>query len=472
MQNSKLIVLLKTFDETILAELHKFVSSPFRNEQKNVISLYQTLYKLAPTYKKPNIEKEYIWKHIYPKETYNDIRLRRLMTDLLRVCEDFIIYKQAEKDKLTQQTYLLQYYRANELDKHFNTCLRNIRNHQAQYPQQDIWHYNKEFTIEREISMHIGKQRNRTIDPNLQVLSNKLDAYFLVNKLKCCCYIVSYQNIRKGEYNLPMLDAILAHLNEHDYSAAPMIVFYKYALLVLLEPDNRTYFEQLKATLLDNLPLFAQEEIEEMFLTLRNYCIKRANKGDQKYLNELFEVYKIEIAHNILSPNNELSPFTYKNMVTLGMKLQKYDWTKTFIEENKTHLAQDFQESSYAFNLARLYFDTGNFENIIPLLNQMEYKEIFIELSSKTLLMKTYFELEEFEALHSFLDSFQMFIRRKKKTLGYHWNSYMNLIKATRQLVRLQYNNNKNIEKVIANIQNEKAIVDKKWLLDKLALFV
>lgn len=472
MQDSKLISLLKTFDENTLAELKKFVASPFHNEQKKVISLYQILHKLAPTYQKPNIEKEYIWKQIYHKEAYNDIRIRRLMTDLLRVCEAFIIYKQNEKDKLSQQTHLLQYYRANELDKHFNTCLRNIRSYQEQHPQQDIWHYNKEFAIEREISMYIGKQRNRTKDPNLQVLSDKLDAYFLVNKLRCCCYIVSYQNIRKGEYNLPMLDEILAHLNQHDYSDAPMIIFYQYALLVLLEPQNTTYFEKLKATLLDNLSLFAKEEQDEMFLTLRNYCIKRANKGDQKYLNELFEVYKIEIAHKILSPNNDLSPFTYKNMVTLGMRLQKYDWTKTFIEENKTHLAQEFQESSYAFNLARLYFDTGKFENIITLLNQMEYKEIFIELSSKTLLMKTYFELEEFEVLHSFLDSFQMFIRRKKKTLGYHWNSYMNLIKATRQLVRLQYKNNKNVEEFILKLQEEKAIVDKRWLLEKLALLV
>ncbi len=468
MKNSKLILLLQTFDEDTLREFRKFVRSPFHNEQKKVTALLEYLYKLAPEFKKNLVAKERVWKKLFSDTPYNDVQMRRLMANLLRLGESFITWKKMEADPVTQQSYQLQYYREHQLDKHFVGSLRNIRKWQETHPTQDIWHYHREFVIEREIAKSISQQQNRIIDPNLQLLSDKLDAHFLINKLKCSCYIISYQNLKKTSYNLPMLQEVLDHLKKHDYSHIPMIEFYHYALLVLLEPNEDAHFEKLKKTLTNNLDLFDDEEVTEMFLALRNYCIKRSNQGEARYLEELFELYKMEVKNSLAVDNKKLSPFTYKNIVTLGIRLKKYDWTQNFIEENKKALASEFQASSYAFNLARLFFQKSEFEKIIPLLNEMEYKDIFIELSAKHLLMKTYYEMQEYEVLYSFLDSFQMFIRRKKKLLGYHCTGYMNLIKMTRQLVRLQYGKKDDIEKFKQKILKMEEMVDKRWVLGKI----
>ncbi len=469
MEQSKLIVLIRTFSKEELQELYDFVHTPFFNKKPFVPDLYDLIYDESPHFSK--LEKEQLWKQIFPQKAYNDIRMRRLMADLLGVCKEYIAWRKFDQDQRTQHLYQLQYFREKQLDKHFNTSRRNIEKWQEQHPRQDIWHYYHQYRLEREIGMSIAQQRKRTADPNLQVLSNHLDAFYLINKLKACCYILNYQTLNLVEYDLPLLEEILLHLQKKTYHHIPIIDFYYCVLQSLLEKENTSYFQRLKNILVENLQLFTKEEINEMFTFARNYCIKRANQGDTAYLTELLELYQLEIENGLLlNAEGKLSPFTYKNIVTLGIRSKRYEWTQTFIEQNKAVLAKEFQDSSYAFNLARLYFQQSEFEKIIPLLNEMEYREIFIELSAKNLLMKTYYELEEFEVLHSFLDSFQMFIRRKKKTLGYHCTSYLNLIKATRQLMRLHYGKQEAVAPFKEKMTSIKEIVDKQWILEKVAL--
>jgi len=50
--------------------------------------------------------------------------------------------------------------------------------------------------------------------------------------------------------------------------------------------------------------------------------------------------------------------------------------------------------------------------------------------------LQSYFELGEFPALASLLDSFTTFIQRQTK-LGYHRERYLNLIKYTKKLMKI-----------------------------------
>ncbi len=469
MHNSKLVFLFQTFNNSTLKDLKKWVRSPFHNEQKPVIALFDYLYEMAPNFIEKYLKKEIVWQLIHKGERYDGNRMRRLMADLLKVCEEYISWQKLEEDRYTKKTYQLQYYQEKNLPKHFATCLRSLQSYQAKNPRQSSWYPYHQYRLEREIGQSIAKQRDRNVEPNLQVLSNHLDAFYLIHKLKTCCYMMNYKNFHLTEYELPLLSEILAHCAKTDYNELPMIGFYYHTLNAFIEPTNPTHFEALKNNLLNNLNIYTKEEALEMFVAARNYCIQQVNKGNSDYLHQLFSLYEIEIEHQILlDANNTISPFTYKNIVTLGMKLQKYDWTQAFIESHKEYLTNEFQASSYAFNLARLYFQQGKFEEIISLLNQMEHREIFIELAAKTLLLKTYYELKEFEVLHSFLDSFQMFIRRKKKVLRYHGTSYLNLIKMMRQLIRLNYYKGKNKEVLQAKILETKELAAKNWVLEKL----
>ncbi len=470
MENSKLLVLVRTFSVAECRELSEFASCQLHSKKAYIAELLDFILAKAPDFNPQNLQKEQAWKHLYPNKPYNDTRIRRLMTDAQKLCEQFIVYKQLNQNQIQQKIYQLQYYRSHKLKKHFDSTLREIEKLKTQYQKTNIWTPFYEFAIEREKSIFIAQQRIRTVEPNLQLMTDKLDLFYLVNKLKSCCYILNYQNLNAKEYQLPLLEEVLQHLNKLDETQHPLLQFYYQALLTLSEEKSLEYFRKMKQILQENHPVFESKELVDMFVFARNYCIKQANKGNTHFLQDLFDLYQLETELGLIVIDNQLSPFTYKNVVTLGIKLKKFEWTENFIETYKEYLVDEFRASTYAFNLARLYFDQGAFEKVIPLLYQVAYKEIFLELSAKTMLMKTYYELEEFDALESFIDSFQMFLRRKK-SLAYHQVNYLNLLKFVRRMIRLDRSNKTKINAFKEEVKNATDLADANWLIEKLKTF-
>ena len=64
-----------------------------------------------------------------------------------------------------------------------------------------------------------------------------------------------------------------------------------------------------------------------------NYCVGRINFGINKFMSELFNLYKHTLKKGLLIENGQLSQWTYMNIATLGQRLNKFNWTKSFLDE-------------------------------------------------------------------------------------------------------------------------------------------
>lgn len=82
-------------------------------------------------------------------------------------------------------------------------------------------------------------------------------------------------------------------------------------------------------------------------------------------------------------------------------------------------------------------------------------------LDVRRMLLKSYFERGEWLSLASLLDSFAVFIRRQK-ALGYHRESYRNLIRFTKKLARRGADRT-----LAARINACPAVAEREWLLSK-----
>ncbi|MEY4928021.1 MAG: hypothetical protein RI894_2457, partial [Bacteroidota bacterium] len=101
MQQSRLITLLRTLDRYEIARLRKLVCSPFFNENEQLVRL---LDELKATYWKTEeaeeeTNKQKIWALINGEKAYNDLKFRRLCSDLLRLCELFLIQIQFDSEE-------------------------------------------------------------------------------------------------------------------------------------------------------------------------------------------------------------------------------------------------------------------------------------------------------------------------------------------------------------------------------------
>lgn len=84
------------------------------------------------------------------------------------------------------------------------------------------------------------------------------------------------------------------------------------------------------------------------------------------------------------------------------------------------------------------------------------------------MLLKTYFELEEYLALDSLVDSFRIYLRRSSKIPKEVKQQYMNVLRFAKRLSTLHPGDQKGVLRVKNQVVNCKALAAKRWLMEKI----
>jgi len=270
------------------------------------------------------------------------------------------------------------------------------------------------------------------------------------------------------DYEPVFAKEILEHLSQVNYEHIPAINIYYHIFLMLTEEDNEPYFDKLLALLTKHAIQSPPEEAQALYGQAQNYCILKINSGQGDFMEKLFGIYKIVLENEIILNQGMLSVWDYKNIVTVGSRIGKFDWVEQFINDYKGKLPLDFQETAFSFNLARLFFSKKEYGKVIELLATVEYQDVFYLLDSKTMLLKTYFEMNEEEALYALLDSFKVLINRKKIVAPNYRTNYGNLIKHTKKLMNFRNGKKVDLPALLKSLETDSNVADLGWLKQKI----
>lgn len=466
MKKSKLLDVFRSLEGNQIRLLGEFLDSPYHNKNQLACKLFKYLERCYPDFKDKKIERKLVFSKIFPKEPYNDLKMRHLFSLLLKCTEEFLIAEAQKEDPTLSNILLLQEYRKLKLQKHFSATLRKISDLRKKNNKKGIQYFYHSYRIEQEVELIDSLFQERRNETNLQNVSDQLDAFYVTSKLKQICEIVSYQHLFNQEYELKMMQEILDHLEENHYQN-PVINIYYYGFLTLKEPENRNHFLHLKKELIQHQHELSRDELADAHALARNSVIRRMNLGAKVY-QELLDLYKLGLEVGILlDEKGEMSPASFKNIVAVGLRVKEFDWVKSFIESHSKKINTQERDSYRKYGMARWHFANGDYEEVIFLLNQINYADIFMMLDSKVVLMQTYYESEEFDALESLLESFNQLLIRKK-ILGYHKDNYRNTSKFIRQLMNLNGYDRQAKNLMQKKIKETKAVSIREWLLSKL----
>lgn len=467
MENTRLILLLKTLDKKEWRELRKFVQSPFVNQREDVIRLFDVLGHFIKA-EKAIPEKPIIFKKIYPKESFEDHKIRMIMSFLFRHVEQFLVYKEMFKDEIKVKTKLAEIYRKRNLPKHFERTLKEAKDSLKVHPFQNADFYENTYRIFLEEDQFTVQTR-RMSDLKNQEISDNHNITFIARKLRQSLSSLTHQTVYKAQYRFGLLDEVLNFVESEGLLEVPVIAVYYYCYKALTQPQNELHFSKLKYLIFEKSELFPHEEAKDFYVLAINFCIKQYNAGNQKYLKDQFELYKDGLKKNYFLTDGFLSRFAYQNIVTLGLITEEFDWVNNFIHDYRENLKEPYQESVFSFNLALLKYEQKDFNESLQLLQKSEYKDLLLNLAAKTLILKIYYELDEFDALLSHLDAMRIFIRRKRD-LGYHRDNYLNTIRFTKKLIDINPFDKKAKVELKCEIENAKTVADKSWLLERVNL--
>lgn len=463
--DSTLYQLFSSLTPNEVKELDKAIHSPFFNYREEEILLYNYLLKA----KKGNpeaITAENACKHVFPGRQTDLAKLRHVMTYLTRIINRYLAIAEMEETTEQQQLLLLRSLRKRGLAKHFT----------AGYNQADTY-YETEAALSPELyyyklqlhtEYYIQSITNRRVqNTDVQQLSTDLDLFYAVQKLKHVCNLLSYKNVFKLQHTDNLIQEALTLISKEHLRQDPLVALLYQNYLCLSEPDNETYFAELKKLLLTRSQRIDRKELRDIFTLAINYCIKRLNTGGQKYYQEVFEIYEAGLQSRVFEEQGHLSPFTYKNISAIAIGLKKYKWVAQFLEDYKTKLDPKVREDFYTYCLARYHFAVNDYNRVMSLLQAVEIKEQFTDLDARVLLIKTYYELDEFGLLDYSIDNLKQQLKRKKLQT-YHETVYGNFAKYMARLTRLRTYDKKAKTQLLAKLQATPAVAEKEWLLKKL----
>lgn len=450
-----------------MARFEKFVISPYFNQREDIIKLVSH-YKKEIKKRSPALKNEDINKAVYQNQKINEQNLRLLYSRTLSLFKDFLkIDVNPDKSDHSDGNLAAELFKLGSEEMFVKTIAKNKKLLQEK-GHRDLTYYKALYDLELQYYDYIS-EHVRSKEVNLQEKTDCLDIYYFASKLKHACLILGHQAVYKKSYDTDSIDHIITYLDsKNDFvEENPVLAIYYYCYKSMTSSDHESYYAKFKHFKDDFEQEIRKSEIREVYILAINYCIRRINSGNKVYYDELFDLYKKGIENDCLLTNNVLSQYTYKNVVSLGLVLKKYDWVEKFLYKYQENLDLKYRNSYFTYNLAKLKQEQKLYGEAMSLLVHFNPDDTLMALASKKELIKMYFELKEFTSLESLLQSMDKYLDRKKG-LGYHKTHYKNIIKYSRKLMNLAPYDKEEREKIKGQIESAEMSSEKDWFLAQL----
>ena len=471
MLSKKLTSLLASFSKIELTQFKKYLLSPYFNESETLLLLFEQIeQQLRQNQNCKALQKEQVWTSLFKDTAFNDAQLRRICSDLTKLAYHFLSLKKDYKSPLDRSIHLLEIFHDRKLEKHFMSTIKQSEEQARKSKEKGANYHYKKYQLERFRHLNY-EQSGEKIDTfeNLQQSDYHLECFFIIHKLKHYCDALGYRIFLAMEAEIDLPPGFLEYLEQKNFLQEANIKAYYLVAKMLMHTEEERYFYQLKELLKSQASEFSKEELNTLYIHLNNYCIQeKINIGKSEYFVELFDNFRMLLEQDIMLKNGELVPQDYKNIITVGLHIKEFDWVEDFIQQYTPKLPKDNQENALTYNLAKVYFAQQKYEKVIEQLREVEYQNLFYALGGKLMLLKTYYELKEFLALDSLIDSFRIYLRRNKLISKDVKQKYLNVLRFVKKLSNTTSQDKAAIDKIKKQINECKALADKNWILEKI----
>jgi hypothetical protein len=434
MQKSVLLEIIRSLDKKEIRELNKWLQSPAHNQRQDVVKLFEFLVKNLPNGDE-STEKTRAWKYVFPGKPFDDAYLRQVMYFLLKAIEDYLVFEEFSKDKVQYQLSLSRIYRERKLEKAYRQAFRIGKENLEDQPLRDNYYLFNRFLFEKDYSQLVIKNAAA----NLQETSDALEYWFISEKLHLALAMEAHRAVYKtAAYNEGIFEKVLEYTQKNNLLHVPAIAAKYYAYMTMIHPGEAFYFDDFENIVLHSAPgTFKRSEMLDLYRIALNYCTAKVNQGNLEYSRRALNFYKSGVETGILLENNVITRYTFGNAVAFALKIGDFEWAEQFIQTFQHYLEEKERNSIVNFNQSRVYFEKGDYKQAQQLLTQFDYDDMLFNPIAKTMLLKIYFETDEYDAFESLLESLRTYLQRKEAMDATRKASYKNMISLMKKLLQL-----------------------------------
>ncbi len=470
------MVFLKHKAIRLLLELDKNEVKDFKryllqrsSDQKLSVRILAYYHKYAPITEKRaatfTFEKAYeklIGKKIEPRG--RKVFLNAL-SDLYLDLKQFLLYTALKEDSFEKDCLLLRIFQERKQEKEALRLIDSRLKHIKTKEPSNIWQgYQKMRFLHAAYFNNYEKEAKKSS----QILEDTmlaLDEFYTVSKLLLACEMENRSKVLPVDYQIPFLKNIVTELAPKTEKGQILITVYRLCLSMISQ-DNKENAKLIFELLKSASDKISKEDQLIVYTFINNFMVQELKKGQQSYRKDLFELYKTGIKNEIYIYQGILDSVVFANTINLASYFQAFDWARTFIRAYSPYLLPESREDSVHLSLANIAFAEKDYTLTLTQLSKVQFKDVFYALRSKSLILRSYYELKEDpQLILDYCKAFSSFTRDEQFFSKASLKNYLTLIKYVRIFLRVKGRPPKDV--IIQNIENENNLFFQKWLIEK-----
>lgn len=154
----------------------------------------------------------------------------------------------------------------------------------------------------------------------------------------------------------------------------------------------------------------------------------------------------------------------------MGTVVKEFEWIYSFIHNYQKYLMEDQREETVQFSLGKYYFEKSDYDKAQDYLITVNPGAINLNLMIRSMLIRIYYTQDEYILLDALLESMKVYINRKKQLAPQYRKPFLNLIKYTKKLVKVNPYDKAAKAKLRSEIEEARPLIAKDWFLEQVDL--
>lgn len=478
MRDSLLVQTFRTLTKQERRDLRKWLNSPFFNQRTDVTRLFEYLCAMVPVgaadLPEAVLNKKSAFIQVFPNEDgrrtggYKDADMRHAMSFLYQGVKAYLAYAHWRQDEVDAGRHLCKSLRERGLEQVFEKEFEALAAQLSIAPHQSVDYFFQQYHLRLE-RWEVYRRSNRGVSDLMEQIGSARDVYIASETLRYACAVLA-QPGRQGQAGDSIyLPATLIAVGAGAFSQTPAVMAYFHCYQILGEQDAAAepHFEALRDLLAQHWALFPPNEIRDLYVGAINYCIRRLNSGDRIFIRAALDLYRQGLERRVIFEDGFLNKYTYNNILLLALALEEWDWALHFLEHYRAELPPRERDSAWRYNLATYYFRKKDYTQAQEILRRVEFRDVFYHLDARRMLVRIYFDTGELAALESLLDSFTIYLQRKRASLGYHRELNLNFVRFVKRLLRVAPGDADARGRLRTKVLAAQYVAERDWLLGK-----
>lgn len=473
MRESKLTEMLKGISPSEFKRFGEFLYSPFHNKSKKILQLYELINNNFEKFDANILTNKRIAISIFNDESSKDQNVRTLISNFTSLLEEFLVLLEMSDNTVQSKLFLLKSLRDRNILKTFNMTSNEITAITTKDFNKNTVFYYDDLTHKDILLNYQGEDLDLDLDKSYFDMSDNTDCLFIVTKLRVINTVLSRRilsgvNIYKSFWGVDhVIDYVEKNIEKMRKSHP--IIYSEYKILkMMLVPESVKHFHDLGKHVLANISKYNEDELEQVYYSLANYCVNKIATGEEKFITELYKIYTNFEMNGFYRKNNNIQYTDFMGVVICGLNLKEIKWVNYFFENYKSNIASDVKRDTINLVSALISFSSKKYKDCINHLNKVGYKYSYFYLKSKETLIKSYYELGEIESIESAIDAARHYLKRHRDILSIHYERYLLFLNYVSNLIKLDKKQKAEIKLLMKKLDENRNTIGREWLIEKI----